>query len=88
MAYFDELAARRFDKSVEAKDISLVAALEAAKKAVSETEYDHVIILLGKSFPDDASSHARFFQAGTYAAHAQEGLIVAGQRMISQSGKL
>jgi hypothetical protein len=85
----DELAVRRFDKETEADKCKPLDALEAAKKWILERPEDeaveHLIIFTGRTTPEGASA-TRFFQAGSYASHAQIGLIESGKMQIYESG--
>lgn len=46
---------------------------------------DHVIVFIGKT-NDDNSSGTKYFQTGSFSAHAQAGLIVEGMDMLRNSG--
>lgn len=83
----DELAARRFEMSDDPAKTRPLDAIEAARKFIMEKapgeEIEHVIILTGRTMPENGSG-TRYFQAGTYAHHAMMGLCWEGMQMIRE----
>lgn len=87
-AKVSSLAVARFDKIPEASSHESSAALEKALAHLrdpNEPEYDHAIVLLGRS-PEGGGSAAIWFQAGKYEYHAQIGLLFEGGQMIRDNG--
>jgi len=60
-----------------------MAALDALE--TDETPPDHVIVAFGRREADGADA-TKFFQAGDYSHHAQQGLLAEAAAMIRESG--
>lgn len=82
------LAVARFDKVPDPASHSPRAALEKALQDLDGRDEDkrvvHCIVLFGRT-TEGNSSATGFFQAGTYAHHAQMGLLEEGKMMIRES---
>jgi hypothetical protein len=85
---FDGLSAARFENAQTPQGLPVVSAIDAVKKWISETpESDrpqHIIILTGRTDEEGVSRH-RFFQAGSYGAHSQFGLLYCGLEMLNEA---
>lgn len=66
------LGARRFHQTRDTTKTTVREALEAALEFADESKPDHVIVLFAKV--DGGETESRYFQAGSYAYHAQMGL--------------
>lgn len=81
------LTAKRFEKFERPKEHTPTSILDYVKEWIdgSDAEPDHVIILVGRTAKDNQSA-TRFFQAGSYAPHAQMGLLMMGMQMMHNTG--
>lgn len=76
----------RFNRKTDPADHDPATALDAAYEWIKTLDHkpDHIIVLVGRDMPD-GSSGTRFFQAGSYRHHAQQGLCSEGALMIRGS---
>lgn len=70
----DELAKRRWEKSLHPRDHKPVTALERAIDKMDELKPDHVIVIMGK-IAEDGGASTTFFQAGKFNDLEQMGLL-------------
>ncbi len=68
------LAVRRFEAASYPEDLRPTDALHAALAEVASDDLRHVIVCVSRK-TDDTSSAYRYFQAGTYDAAGQVGLL-------------
>lgn len=80
------LGAARMEKILDPAAHDPTAALEAAADWIRTMtdKPDHIIVLVGRTTPDGGSM-TRYFQAGKYPHHAQQGLVVEGAAMMRES---
>lgn len=76
----------RFNKISDPAAHDATTALDAAREWIKTLDHspDHIIVLIGRDMPD-GSSGTRFFQAGSFRHHAQQGLCAEGAHMIRES---
>lgn len=82
-----DIGLARFHKVDDPGAHDAVTALDAAREWIDTLDHkpDHIIVIVGRTFPDGANG-TRFFQAGNFRYHAQQGLCLEGANMIRESG--
>lgn len=80
------LGAARFNRNTDPAAHDATTALDVAYEWIKSLDHkpDHIIVLVGRDMPD-GSSGTRFFQAGNYRYHAQQGLCSEGALMIREN---
>lgn len=81
-----KLNVARFNRVTDPAAHDATTALDAAYEWIRTLDHkpDHIIVLVGRDMPD-GSSGTRFFQAGSYRHHAQQGLCSEGAMMIREN---
>lgn len=76
----------RFNKIADPAAHDPTSALDAALEWIKSLDEkpQHIVVFVGQDFPD-GSSGTRYFQAGSYRHHAQQGLCLEGIHMLRES---
>jgi hypothetical protein len=71
------LSARRFDRAHVPNQTGPRTALDKALADIESGEEtpEHVIVIFGTTRKDDGASALRYYNAGDYGSHAQNGLL-------------
>jgi hypothetical protein len=87
MGEITDFSARRWEAVEDPACHDAADALRAAMRAMDHDEKkpEHIIVMFGGT-ASDGSSRTRFFQAGSYAHHAQLGLVEDAKHMMRESG--
>lgn len=80
------LSVARFHRNSDPAAHAATSALDAAWDWIKSLDHapDHIIVLVGRDMPD-GGNETKYFQAGNYKYHAQQGLCMEGMNMIRES---
>lgn len=80
------IALARVDKGSHPRDHVATDALDLARAWIEEADAppDHIIVFMGRTMSDN-SSGTKYFQTGSFSAHAQVGLVYEGLDMLRKS---